>query len=347
MSFKISVIMPIYNAEKNLKKSINSIIQQTIGFENIELILVDDKSTDNSRSIIEHFSTKFQNITPIFLENNSGGASIPRNYGMKKSTSEYIMFIDSDDEYSEDLCEKFYKCISSHDVDLVSCNYNTIDHIHTSKIEFVIPFENKQESSYAIIATGDNLLAFDNVYVWNKIFKKSIIYENNIQFKESISEDFIFCMEYLLKSEKRAYLKDYYGYMKYLQEESLSIKEISISSVNNHINVNYMIFNLISKKIKDKKRVKMLSNEVFREPIKWIVEELVTVPPEDVKDGLYKLHLFEKKIQFESSLNNVFLDNINKLILKKKLTLASITINVGRVFLNSNISRKIYRITSK
>ena len=155
MSFKISVIMPIYNAEKNLKKSINSIIQQTIGFENIELILVDDKSTDNSRSIIEHFSTKFQNITPIFLENNSGGASIPRNYGMKKSTSEYIMFIDSDDEYSEDLCEKFYKCISSHDVDLVSCNYNTIDHIHTSKIEFVIPFENKQESSYAIIATGD------------------------------------------------------------------------------------------------------------------------------------------------------------------------------------------------
>ena len=71
MSFKISVIMPIYNAEKNLKKSINSIIQQTIGFENIELILVDDKSTDNSRSIIEHFSTKFQNITPIFLENNS------------------------------------------------------------------------------------------------------------------------------------------------------------------------------------------------------------------------------------------------------------------------------------
>lgn len=158
------------------------------------------------------------------------------------------MFIDSDDEYSDDLCEKFYKCISSHDVDLVSCNYNTIDHIHTSKIEFVIPFENKQESSYEVIATGDNLLAFDNVYVWNKIFKKSIIYENNIQFKESISEDFIFCMEYLLKSEKRAYLKDYYGYMKYLQEESLSIKEISISSVNNHINVNYMIFNLISKK---------------------------------------------------------------------------------------------------
>ena len=72
------------------------------------------------------------------------------------------------DEYSEDLCEKFYKCISSHDVDLVSCNYNTIDHIHTSKIEFVIPFENKQESSYAVIATGDNLLAFDNVYVYQQ-----------------------------------------------------------------------------------------------------------------------------------------------------------------------------------
>ena len=208
MSFKISIIMPIYNAEANLKRSINSIIQQTIGFENIELILVDDKSTDKSRSI--------------------------------------IMFMDSDDEYSLGLCEKFYNCISSQDVDLVSCNYNTTDNIHTSRICFNIPFEDKQEKLDEIIIIGDSIIAFDNVYVWNKIFKKSIILENNILFKETISEDFIFCIEYLLKSKKRTYLKDYYGYTKYLQEESLSIKEISIVSVKNHIHVDDMIFNFFT-----------------------------------------------------------------------------------------------------
>lgn len=347
MSFKISIIMPIFNAEENLNRSINSIIQQTFGFENIELILVDDKSTDNSRSIIKHFANKFNNITPIFLEKNSGGASIPRNYGIKKATSEFIMFMDSDDEYSLDLCEKFYNCISSNDVDLVSCNYNTTDIIHTSKICFTVPFEDKQVMSDEITIVGDKIIAFDNVYVWNKIFKKSIILENNILFKETISEDFIFCMEYLLKSKKRAFLKDYYGYTKYLQEESLSIKEISIASVKNHINVDNMIFNLILENIGDKKHVKKLSNEIFKEPIKWVVEELVTVPSKDVKEGLYVLYLFEKKIEFENSLNNIFLNIINKLILKKKLTLASIIIKLGRIFLNSKISRKIYRILSK
>lgn len=347
MSFKISIIMPIFNAEDNLNRSINSIIQQTFGFENIELILVDDKSTDNSCSIIKHFANKFNNIIPVFLEKNSGGASIPRNYGIKKATSEFIMFMDSDDEYSLDLCEKFYNCISSNDVDLVSCNYNTTDNIHTSKICFTVPFEDKQVMSDEITVVGDKIIAFDNVYVWNKIFKKSIILENNILFKETISEDFIFCMEYLLKSKKRAFLKDYYGYTKYLQEESLSIKEISIASVKNHINVDNMIFNLILENIEDKKHVKKLSNEIFKEPIKWVVEELVTVPSKDVKEGLYVLYLFEKKIEFENSLNNIFLNIINKLILKKKLTLASIIIKLGRIFLNSKISRKIYRILSK
>lgn len=71
------------------------------------------------------------------------------------------------------------------------------------------------------------------------------------------------------------------------------------------------------------------------------------MPAKDVKEGLYELHLFEKKIKFENTLNNIFLNMINKLILKKKLTLASLMIKGGRIFLNSKISRKLYRILSK
>ena len=71
--YKISVIIPVYNAEGTLKKTIDSVITQTFGFENIELIIVDDKSSDNSKIIINEYSKKFNNIKPIFLEKNSGG----------------------------------------------------------------------------------------------------------------------------------------------------------------------------------------------------------------------------------------------------------------------------------
>lgn len=341
MNFKISVIIPIYNAEKNLEKSIQSVINQSIGFENIELILVDDNSQDNSSQIIKEFAEKYKNIHPIFLKKNSGGASVPRNKGILSSKSEYIMFMDSDDEYEYNICEKFYNTLISEDSDLVSCNYYTTDKIHTSKINFYSQIENNK-----VIFTDDDLIEFDNVYVWNKIFKRTIIIENNILFKESISEDFIFCMEYLIKCKKRIYLKDYYGYVKYIQNNSLSIKDISLTTVDNHINVDYMILELIKKYVSDSSKLKQINNKVFKDPIKWIIEELVTVPKKDVKEGLHKLYAFEKDIEFEETLDNILLNTINQLILRKKWSLTIIILKIGKIFLNSNFIRKIYRILS-
>lgn len=347
MSFKVSIIIPIFNAEESLEKSIESIINQTIGFESLELILVDDHSTDDSRRIIENYAKKYSNVIPLFLENNSGGASIPRNKGLKYATSEYIMFMDSDDEYEQDICEKFYNAITSEKSDLVSCNFNIIDSIHTSQINFDLGSLDKIETDDRIIMANEELISFDNVYVWNKIFKKSIIVENNITFKESISEDFIFCMEYLIKTEKRIYLKDYYGYNKNLQEESLSIKGISLNTVYNHINVDYMISKLIKQYVKDKTKLKRINNLVFKDPIKWIVEELVTVPSKDVKEGLYKLNEFEKDIEFEESLDNPLLNTINNMILSEKWNRALMMLKTGNVFLNSTKIRKVYRILSE
>ena len=91
MAYKVSVIMPIYNAEKNLENTIKSVINQTIGFENIELILVDDASTDNSKKIIKRFQEKYPNIIAYFSENNHGFPGFGRNIGLKLATSEYIM----------------------------------------------------------------------------------------------------------------------------------------------------------------------------------------------------------------------------------------------------------------
>ncbi len=95
--YKVTIVMPVFNAEKTVKKTIDSIINQTFHFENIELIIVDDASTDRSRSILLEYAKLHSNITPVFLKENTGSPSIPRNLGIDLAKGEYIMFIDSDD----------------------------------------------------------------------------------------------------------------------------------------------------------------------------------------------------------------------------------------------------------
>ena len=102
MTFKISVVMPVYNAEKELNAAIDSIINQSLGFENIELIIVDDCSTDNSRNIISDYANEYDNIVPVFLDENSGLPGKPRSLGIKYASADYISFLDSDDEYLKD-----------------------------------------------------------------------------------------------------------------------------------------------------------------------------------------------------------------------------------------------------
>lgn len=94
-----------------------------MNFNEIEVILVDDNSSDGSKDIIKQYTDKYNNIKSIFLENNHGGPSIPRNKGIEFASAKYIMFIDNDDEYNPEICETLYNYITTHDVDCVTCRY--------------------------------------------------------------------------------------------------------------------------------------------------------------------------------------------------------------------------------
>lgn len=94
---KVSLIMPVFNAEKTLRKTIDSVIDQTIGFDEIEFIIIDDKSRDASRSIILDYASAYPNIVPVFFKNNNGSPAKPRNTGIELAHGKYTMFIDSDD----------------------------------------------------------------------------------------------------------------------------------------------------------------------------------------------------------------------------------------------------------
>ena len=122
---KISVIVPVYNVEKYLRKCIESILNQT--FREFELILVDDGSTDSSGKICDEYALKDSRIKVIHKEN--GGASSARNAGLDVAKGEYIGFVDSDDWIEMDMYGELYRLIKENNTDISVCGINNIKDI--------------------------------------------------------------------------------------------------------------------------------------------------------------------------------------------------------------------------
>lgn len=164
--YKISIIMPIFNQEKYLENSIKSVINQTMDFKEIELILVDDKSTDKSKEIIEKYSNKYENIIPIFLNQNTGCAGKPKNIGIKKATTPFLMFLDPDDELLDDTCEILYDKIIEEKSDIVSGNAIRI----VENIPYIdINFSNDNRKT---IIPDKNQKNYKNFRIWGTLFNK-------------------------------------------------------------------------------------------------------------------------------------------------------------------------------
>lgn len=211
MSELISVIVPVYNVEKYLSKSIDSIINQT--YSCIEIILVDDGSTDKSGQICDELGMKDNRIRTIHKKN--GGVSSARNRGIDEAKGQYIVFVDADDWVEEKYIEYLARLITEDNVQLGMVGYvkrrNITDVlsdecINNKKIEI-----NREEALNLILANEENL-----GYIWNKIYFKKIIVENQIRYNENILlwEDLLFCCEYISKVQNisffNAKLYNYY-----------------------------------------------------------------------------------------------------------------------------------------
>ena len=168
----ISIIVPIYNVENYIEKCIDSLVSQTI--ENIEIILVDDGSTDNTPKIIDEYAKKYpEKIKVIHKENE--GVSIARNVGMKEANGEYVGFLDSDDWVNPDMYEILYNKALEEDFDVVACNTSAI----YPDNEVIIESNIKDNESIK------ELMIDAYAVIWNKIYKKSLI--ENIKFKEKMN----------------------------------------------------------------------------------------------------------------------------------------------------------------
>ncbi len=126
MSYKISIIIPVYNGEKTIENTLNSLIKQTIGIENLQVIIVNDKSTDNTQRIVENYIKDYPNIELINLDKNIGAAYGPKNIALDYVKGPYIMFLDADDTYELNSCEVLYNTIEEENVDIVFGRYKRI-----------------------------------------------------------------------------------------------------------------------------------------------------------------------------------------------------------------------------
>lgn len=218
--YKLTIVIPTYNSEKTIKNAFNSVKVQTIGFENIELIFVDDKSKDNTLTLLKSYENEYSNIKVFETDENSGFAGTPRNIGLKNSNSKYILFLDSDDELSIDACEVLFNEITQNSSDIVIGAF--INQYPNFKKEHNPPLYsgNKELFNYS---KDVNLLNITPA-ISAKLFKNELLIENNILFIEGApAQDLAFLIEYMLNSNKISVLNNYYVYIRNVSENSVSM----------------------------------------------------------------------------------------------------------------------------
>lgn len=234
----ISIIVPVYNVQSYIKKSVNSILKQS--YRNLEIILVDDGSTDESGKICDFLKKMDPRVKVIHRIN--GGLSAARNSGIDVSTGSYIVFIDSDDYIEKKFVEKLYQSMKKNKADIAVCGYKRISENGT------ILFENKpvEELNLSIRKAIQYILQDKEIknYAWNKMYKKELFLDIRYPVGENY-EDVATTYKVFLKAQSVSIVndclyyyriregsivsdeKDYYGNLQLFRNKRQQIEELS------------------------------------------------------------------------------------------------------------------------
>ncbi|MDD3340961.1 MAG: glycosyltransferase [Bacilli bacterium] len=210
---KVSIVVPVYNKENSISICLDSLVKQTLS--DIEIIVVNDGSTDNSGKVIASYQKKYKNIVFIDSKKNEGIGKT-RNKGLLKAKGKYVGFVDGDDYVSPKMYEKYYAFAEKKQLDIVTGDY--YKETEDGKKEVF-------ETPYFIASNvhkDPNLLLMDDYGPCNKIFLREILIEHKIVFEEDIKyEDMPFVMKALFHAKKIGHIKEaYYHYMIHAQSET-------------------------------------------------------------------------------------------------------------------------------
>lgn len=341
MDYKVSVIIPVYNADKYLRTAIDSVINQTLGFENIELIIVNDNSSDNSRSIIEEYSSKYDNIIDIHLEKNSGFPGKPRNVGIEIASAPYLIFLDADDEYLPEAFQIYFDTIEKEKSDFVLAAHYWNLNGDKKKIEILHECDNPSELvSLNPLLNEKNFrrATYYHVSPWGKIFNKKLILDKNIRFLEdALSEDAYFYYQTVLNSKRITYLPNDILYV-------YNVYDANESTIHTH---NLKTFNDFFRGFEEVlalfKGIPYTKENVLRMSFNSILLLFSNLTIKEKINNIHRIHDLEMSLDEEVILPLNEIKMLNDEILKENYTRAIIISQVYSFFYKNKLIRKLYR----
>ena len=265
--YPISVIIPVYNVEEYIEECLESIINQTIGINNIEVIIIDDCSTDNTLNIVEKYAETYPSIKLMCQEINKGPGPA-RNLGIENATGEYITFLDGDDYISTNTYETCIKIIQENpDADLVIYKYalntpedvNIKPDIHQEIYKKPNIITNPNETPELIFSTSP----------WNKLYSKNL--KPYLNFPSMLYEDNITSAKTILNSKKTIITTDATYYYRFEKENNSRSQKITIKNINDLIKSIKQILNLQKEYPKNKKILKYLSLKFTYDILYWFI----------------------------------------------------------------------------
>lgn len=304
-NFKISVIIPVYNVEKYLKRCLDSVISQS--YKNLEIILIDDGSTDNSGVICDEYAEKDNRI--VLIHKSNGGVSDARNSGLKIFTGDFIIFVDSDDWIEKDFCEYIAKNMLDSDMLLFNYYVATTGKKKLKKI-FLRNYNVLKEKCLLDLAKSKV-----ESYVWNKAYKrqlfKDIIFPQNRNY-----EDQAIMHALIYESEKIKYVNR--AFYNYFQNNNSITHTVNLKNYKD-----YLYVNILREKFYKKYYPYMVDYHI--NTIYSAIAKLCWLYSND--DGYKIRYMFLKKIILNKLLKNLFNHKIS-LKIKFKMLLALLSIDV-------------------
>lgn len=262
---KMSIIIPCYNVERYVMRCFESIYNQTYGFENLEVIFVDDCSTDNTYPIITAICNKYsQNVTVVKLERKgmTGGA---RNVGMDIVNTKYLTFLDADDCIHPEMIERLYSAMQEDDYDIVQC---MTENFESENVAFnKILSDDKEKFDLKNLAARKNLIlrctGGNNVCVWAKLYSTDFLKKNNIRFLENtFYEDNHFTIICLLLAEKYCVLNQKLLYY-YINNEGITKSILHLEKIRD--------LSVVGEKLLDEIKARKIDNDCYYEIQAFVV----------------------------------------------------------------------------
>lgn len=311
----VSAIMPVYNSEEYLEKTLDSLVNQTL--REIEIICVNDASTDNSLEIINEYKKKDKRIKVINNQINMG-AAVSRNTGLENASGKYVIFLDADDFFYPHMCKQSFETAENFKSDIVIFGYETYEaDSYNENVPFfkIKKFKNKEitEQSQKV-----DLLYYVNLAPWNKLVNREMLIRNNIKFQDiPNANDVYFSVTAMLSADKIMVLEDVL--LKYYLGNKGSLTSDKKRRKNHIVEAYEEVYRFVDKNGYSNKNKAMVVNYVITELLNQIFSK---VYDETVKEDVYNslrnseelvnAFLKAKKNNMLMSCNITFVDGLKK-----------------------------------